>query len=253
MTNRRGMTLLEVVLALTIMASLAGLVATLWTQGARWTDERAGHARALRLARALELVRAQWAERRVSLRLDEQGASVQAEAGGVTFITTSAVLTPEWPIVRATYSVEPPPHVPATRRSLVYTEAPIIDPSAAQGRRRPDAGASTIPERPPEAPPIRRVVLLAGVENLRVERFGKAARVEAGEDRPAEPVTPAPGDAAAPAGPAIPPRSNATPEEKESRWRPIETSTARPPPALRLAGSFEEQEFACVLVVGDSR
>ena len=55
MRRARGVTLLEVLIATTILASLTVIVSTLWAQMKQWTDETTTHGSALRLQRARSL------------------------------------------------------------------------------------------------------------------------------------------------------------------------------------------------------
>jgi type II secretory pathway component PulJ len=119
------MTLLEVLVAITILASLTVIVAMLWSQTKRWTDEAGTHDTALRLQRALDLLDCQWERRLVGATLADGGSGgVSVDDTRLEFVTTESVLFPGWPIVRASY-IATEDAAPIGQRSgwrLVYEE-----------------------------------------------------------------------------------------------------------------------------------
>lgn len=249
---RRAMTLLEVVLAVTLLAAMSGLIATLWTQATRMSDDGNGQHRAMRLARVLEMLHSQWADRRTSVKLGKGGSSIEIAPDVLTFITATAVLEPGWPIVRARYVVERDYQTGVGVQSawrLIYEELPIVDLNSPQGR--PASSADSV-ARPLGAPREKRVVLLNGCHELNWQRFGRSELLES-EDQP-----PNPEDTIEPATnsnslTASKPKFTPTAEDKIPQWREIETTYRGRAPAIRLTGIFEEKEFSCVLIVGDSR
>lgn len=248
-TSRRAMTLLEVVLAVTLLASMSAVLASLWAQASAWTDDSTSHHRAMRLARVTEMVRSQWADRRTSAALDSAGASAVVEPGALTFVTATAVLEPGWALVRARYVVERDYEtgvgVQAAWR-LVYEELPLVDlaaPAGVPGERlgTADNRARNLVESPRE----KRILLLAGCGELRWERFGRSLDVED------EGSVAASGEEGTPAE-AVRARSR-TEDEVGLRWREIEAEFVGHARAVRLVGEFEERRFTCVFVIGDSR
>lgn len=244
--------MLEVVLAVTILAAMSGLIATLWGQASRMAGDGGSQQRAMRLARVVEMMRSQWADRRTSVSLDRSGASVAIEPEGVSFITATAVLEPGWPIVRARYLVERDYETGIGREAgwrLVYEELPVVAVAEEQGvPGLKGEEIRDVPERRPESPREKRMVLLNGCAELRWERFGRAARVEAAEaDRlkSGDEGTNGTDSSKEPAA-----RSEA---ERTEMWREFEEEWRGKSPAVRLAGQFEGKEFACVFVIGDSR
>jgi type II secretory pathway pseudopilin PulG len=253
------MTLLEVVLAVTILAAMSGLIASMWTQATRMADDGGGQHRAMRLARVLEMMRSQWADRRTSVKLGRGGSSVTVEPEAMTFITATAILEPGWPIVRARYVVERDYDTGTGALAawrLVYEELPVVDlespldqpgdseKALAPGERRA--------ERPVESPKEKRLMLLAGCAELGWERFGKSDRAEVEEaERSAENEVSESNDPST----TFATRRNATApaEERTSEWRPLVEGFRGKTPAVRLFGEFEGKEFACVFVIGDSR
>lgn len=250
MKSARAMTLLEVVLAVTLLAAMSTLIAALWSQASRWTGDSAGHHRAMRLPRVVEMMRTQWADRRTSARLDGKGATVRSDALSLTFITATAILEPGWPLVRAQYLVER--DIQSSRNGqpawrLVYLEMPLVDLSNPQGTPgvRPEGGDARA-ARSIDSPPVRRFVLLSGCSDLRWERFGRHQRLEA----PPQADQPAP---RADGTEADPPRVDTTEQEKAVMWREFEREYGGQLSAVRLTGVFEEQPFVCVFNIGDSR
>ena len=267
---RAGFTLLEMLLAITVLATLTALVAALWRQMGDWSGEGSKLQEALRLPRVVELLRAQWAERRsnVGMKDTDEGWSVQP--GVVEFVTTLPILDPSRPLVHVAYAVErdlESAGVGAERWRLVYFERPIVDPSARLGtivsRRqdgmlvqdaelRPATGSSPfgiIAARP------ARMILLTDCTELRLEYFddGTAARerrarrfeedAARSEGRPSNNLAQK-GDDSDPGD---------TGDEILTRWRLIEKQTPKRPPALRLGGVYQGEGFSCVLVLPASR
>ncbi len=104
MRRARGMTLLEVLIATTILASLTVIVSTLWAQTKQWTEETTTHDSALRLQRALDLLDHQWESRLIDVKLaDGETGIVLVDGTHLEFITTRGVLFPDWPIVKVAY------------------------------------------------------------------------------------------------------------------------------------------------------
>lgn len=247
--SRRGMTLLEVVLAVTILAALSGLVATMWRQSERMSREALGGRRELRLARVVEMLRSQWADRRTSVRLGREGGSVLIEREALTFISATSILEPDWPLVRARFIVERDDRSPGPLEAwrLVYEELPIANVDSVQAPADEETLASSRPAL--GAPPMRRLTLLAACPELRWERFGFGDAVES-EPGPveAEPaVNPEEPDALARAKRII------SADDRLPAWREITTEYRGRPWAVRLRGIVEEKEFSCVLIIGDSR
>ena len=244
---RHGFTLLELLLAITILASISALVAALWTQTSAWAGENGSTLKTMRLPRVLELLQAQWADRRGAFRLDEAGSSVIAEPDRLSFITATPILFPDWPVVRAQYIVErdydtPPGAPPAWR--LAYIETRLSDLSKppeeaedliAQGRGE-DAG---------------NYILLSNLASLSFDRFGvgnrsilkNGSRVEAEEENP-DPLEKQPSVL-----------QNRTPDEAEDKqkWRPFADPFDGLIPAVRLVGEYEGEAFSCVFVIEGSR
>lgn len=242
MMHRRAFTLIELMLSATILASVAALTAVLWAQASGWTSDAMSEHRGVRLARVIELMRSQWADRRTGVALDGKGATVRVERDGVEFITATAVLERGWPLVRASYLIEPDLDTGIGRPSawkLVYEESPIIEFDGPQGAARQGDREGSKPRRPPAAPPVRKTALLRGCDRLALERFGRELRVEARQGQ----------TESEPGAAAVPRRE----DHALPGWREVEREFAGVPPAIRLVGRMEGREFACVFVIEDSR
>ncbi len=108
MRRAKGFTLLEVLIATTILASLTVIVAMLWAQTKQWSEEATTHGSALGLQRSLEMLDLQWEHRLVDASLtDGEPGAVRVDDSRLEFITTRGVLFPDWPIVKAAYIAEP--------------------------------------------------------------------------------------------------------------------------------------------------
>jgi len=123
MSRARGMTLLEVLIATTILASLTVVVAMLWSQTKQWTDETRTHGSALQLQRSLDLLDRQWGARLTRVKLaDGEEGSVIVDGDRLAFVTTESALFPDWPLVRATYIARPTGPAPGSAWTLEYEE-----------------------------------------------------------------------------------------------------------------------------------
>ncbi|MCB9838793.1 MAG: prepilin-type N-terminal cleavage/methylation domain-containing protein [Phycisphaeraceae bacterium] len=187
MRRDRGMTLLEVLIATTILASLTVIVATLWAQTRQWTEETRTHDTALRLQRALDLLDAQWSGRltNATLPTGEPGAAV-VDGDRLEFTTTESALFPGWPLVRAAYTAvgeSPLPGAPVEWR-LVYEETRLgttsdpdfssEDPKVDPVNRRTESLA-TLTGRPRWS---------AALSDAQLTEWESAHGVSAGESRP---------------------------------------------------------------------
>ncbi|MBL0928216.1 MAG: type II secretion system protein [Phycisphaerales bacterium] len=234
-------TLLELLLAVTILAAITAFVAGLWASARDWTSDNASHHRALRLSQVLEIARAQWGDRRTSIQVDTQGSRAIARPDALIFVTATPILFPEAPLVQAMYAIEPSGALPgAGRANLVYQETRILrfdqPPPDAQMPVPTDLSVPSDRVR-------RRSVLLESVEGLRFERFGMP-------DVSAAAGPPPPADSRPTGGARSPQRRDWFPFTSPA---PASSTGAAPVPAVRLVGRFQNQEFACVFVIEASR
>ncbi len=205
----RAMTLLEVVLAVSVLAATLGLVAGLFSDGRRWAATSAAALRGERLARSIDLLREQWADRRTTVPLDERGASVRIDPGRLEFVTAHPLLLTGWPLVCAAYQIESDDQArgAAERWRLVYRERAVSDV------KRAPADTSAAPEAP-----VASLVLLRGCDGLEWQE----ARALGSED---------------------------TVADGGLGWGAVRPIATEHGPAIRLYGRMDGGEFACVLIV----
>ncbi|TVQ31708.1 MAG: type II secretion system protein [Phycisphaeraceae bacterium] len=252
--RRAGMTLLELIIALTLFAFIGSMAATLWSQARSWTDENAAAERSVRTHRVADFMQRQWADRRSDIAgFSAESDAVLVTANRIEFITASPALFPEWPLVRAAYMIErdelytgPPEQAPCR---LVYEETRVTRLDTFE-----DTAYDRRGERKKEV-----ITLLDDCRNLRWERFsieeivgdlesvfGIPEGVDpwltpengvAAERRPGEDGEPAPRTSRA---------AREAAEESERRERP-------PLRGVRLKGVHKDREFTWVLVGAGSR
>lgn len=257
MRTQRGMTLLELLLAVTLLAAVFALAAGLWSQASSWGADAGRSSRALRLARVLELMRAQWAERRTSVRLGGAGQTLLVDSERLEFVSGVSVLEAGWPLSIVELRIERDYEGASDgvlRSRLVLRETPIVDVGDGSSLKEEAGGGSVrrgaADGRPAEAPPIREIVLLKGCLGLAFERYGRSdaslraervrrARAESEADSQNEEVVA-----------ASEPRAEL--QEGED-WHALKGYEGPVPRAVRLVGEFEGEHFACVFMIGDSR
>ncbi len=269
----RAMTLLELLVAITMLASLSGMVAALWSQTRAWSGENTRLEHALDARRALDLMRRQWADRRSMVALGEDGLAVRLTEERLEFVTTSPAVAREWPLVRAAFIIErdPPPGFgePAPSR-LVYEETPIVAPGATDAKLSATSGVAT--------PESERIVLLEGCFDLRWEQRAPRQAAPAGLFDASAPMWTAVKDEsglyAGKAGggarlqtreelesasreadrnedpKAAPGAGKAKPEEEEEADQPEEAVRLS---TFRITGTWQDKEFTCLFVIAPSR
>ena len=256
----RAFTLLELLVAVTIIASVSTLLAALWAQTHRWAAENGSSLRTMRLPRAQEFLRAQWADRRGSFRLTDSGESVAAEPGRLSFVTASPALFPDWPVVRASIIVERDFETPAGAPpawKLVYEETKLADLESP-----PKEAESLIAEGGGEL--VRRQTLLGGLARLDFERFGVGDRSRQKQGSLTDESAPAPRPSAAGArggndeaegeeGLIGPIGEEERREEDTKRWRGFTQRFRGEMPAVRVVGEYEGEPFSCLFVIAGSR
>lgn len=157
-----GMTLLEVVLAVTTLAAMSTLIAGLWSQTRDWTLENASHQTALRRERALNMMREQWESRVLAVTLGGRGApAVALTERELAFTTLTPILFREHPMARVVYRlIEENAAVVGAHAvwKLEYEESPVRNPASAISSA---AGGDE----------SRTIILLEGLDELRFERW----------------------------------------------------------------------------------
>ena len=270
-TPARAFTLIETVLAVTLIASVTALAAMVWSSAVSHVEAADDTAAAADAQRIVELATAQWQSRRTIKAIEERGGQdaglIAFAHDGVSFVTTRAVVFTDWPLVHVTYRVVQNDDGTA---SLVYLETrvmnttgddPLVGGLGADGRAR-TAG----------------IELIANSDSLTVERYGIAPLFLDDPDW----VRRAPLDFVNDGASQSTNRSTAdtiirlnndetvsidmasqralygdptVPELVTPRWRtflatdPLEG----PPPAVRITGTLKGEPFTCVFANRDSR
>ena len=245
-----GMTLLELLLALTVMASVMGLLGTLMGQARSWTQRGATDQVLMRLQRVGEAMRAQWADRRTAVDLDEEGRKVAATASSLRFLTATGMLFPEWPLVVAEYRIEADTQHFSSGGvlwRLVYEETRLSGMEEIPGAYAVDVRGRPMREA---------MVLLEACPELWWERFGRGTDADGirgagrrGTEGGGRAVDGGGSDAPEDARGAESGARGAGEEERAYRWRPLEEGFEGFVPAVRLVGAHEGERFGWVFVV----
>lgn len=215
MACRSAFTLLELLLATSVLASMSVLMGTMLVHARSWRDGGDRLHATLTLPRVTALLQRQWSERRV---LTGDGAGFIAEPTRLQFVCSAPLLDPQWPLVRVSYRIEPEIGTGksgVSRWNLVYEEHRVTDVTtgATGGRQDLANGFGTDPHR---------LVLLASCAELGLEWFGREVQDEEGSS---------------------------------PSWNTIKNTgqTLTPALALRLIGHHQGESFSCVLATTVSR
>lgn len=230
----RAFTLLEVLLALSVLSMICLLVGAMWMQARGWSDQNASSHESMRLQRVCELLRSQWADRRTSASLDDDNRRVLATPESLTFITATPILYPDWPLVVSSYEIERQPGSPlgeAALYTLRYSETPL-------GRLDKQTQLVT--------PSTRTLALLSGVRVLRWERYGAA---DSAASLRTSKSSLAAADRSHDDPDAAPAETQTKPEDRVIRWRTFTAPDNRLIPAVRLLGEYNKEPLSCVFVV----
>jgi len=279
--RRTGFTLLELMVSIAILGAVFGLVGAMWGQAGSWNSAIDRHADGLRVQRVLTMMKDQWADRRRGVQIGEKKTDVVVTDLQITFTTASPILFPDWPLVVATYRIEPERELGRSGYwRLVYEEARIAAPTV-----RLEDVSSQSPAwnqgHDPRGRPVRdRMVLLDGLSRVRFERFGRDAEFDDSVKHPpptADGADESNNDDASPDGSAtqdarshtrnkqaeneseeeVEPGLGDTEREKLGKtemWRPMEeVGYSGVIPAVRLVGEKDKESFACVFVILASR
>ena len=236
--QRRAFTLLETLLAVTILSVLMGLVAVLWGQARTWTEDSVKEQNAMYITRILQTMRTQWSDRRAigqdRSALDSTGMTPDE----VRFVTATPILFPDWPLVRAVYRVEYDPDrgtLSDPRYRLVYSETRLPgghpDPLGSL-----DAAGMQM---------TQSIVLLEDCSVLHWERFGPARADQSRRSRDAE------NDEGARGSEDM--RRGDSSGRDAWEWRIFAEQFEDRIPAVRLVGQHGKERFACVLVAAPLR
>lgn len=252
-TQRRGFTLLEMLLAVTVLSTATLLIGAMWTQARSWSDDGYAAERLLRLQRASEAMRRQWNDRRTTVALNRKSGSVIAMPEELTFVTTTPLLFPDWPMVTASYRIERQPGSPLgdlARYDLVYTETKIAE----VGAKPKDDDVVRVYDEDEQS----TWTLLSGVQKLRWERFGQAlpaatiGRESEVNERGVKRQQRDDGRKLDENGNPIEIEEDddkRLTDDRINRWREFDLPDTRTIHAVRLLGEIEKEPFACVFVI----
>jgi prepilin-type N-terminal cleavage/methylation domain-containing protein len=220
-----GLTLLELLVSMAILAAIVTLTAAIWAQARAWADEADGHSGAAETSRIRLLLQQQWSMRRQNAHLDAaEGPPFRLSPDRLEFVTGSAILEPESGLVRAAYIVETSD---GGVQSVMYEEIPLTDPALSI---RPGAGTAA-------AQSIRRVTLLTECSDVRWERL--LQWTESADDG----VIPE----------TLREWTDAAPPEESQETAVMSDDLSKSEVAYRLAGRVDGRWFAWALVGADSR
>lgn len=263
--RRLAFTLLEVLLAVTVLGLITVLIAAMNAQLRDWTESSDESGESVRIQRAVELMRDQWAARvRVA---GGRGASeeLMTDPSYLSFVTSRPVLDPSFPIVRATYRLVPiDPDDESTRYDLVYEESPVgrVGPKKEEKQTDNQQVPRDEPQRDEERMkrdgPERREVLksriedaertwplIRGCEALSWERFGQGAIVLRNESAERRDEAPTPEYSLA--------SEEQLREQRLFTWREYDEKLPVNARAMRLVGERGKEPFTCVFVIAASR
>ena len=224
--SRRALTLLELLLAVTILASTMALVASVWAQAGAWTDDAGRFAGAMREHRTIAVMRAQWEDRRAQAAPGERPVFATTDHTTLSFVTATTLLFPDWPLALVAYRIEPDPDHTSPDGvpwRLVYRETRL---TGADGAPEPTALDGS------GEPYWRETVLFDNCRALAWERFGPEEAEDEDRERAAEERDGAEAD-----------------EAPVQAWHAYGARYDGPVPAVRLVGERDGKEFGCVFVV----
>ena len=271
--GRRAFTLLEVLLAVTVMGMITVLIASMNAQLRDWTERGSERAESVRIQRAIEFMRDQWSSRVNTA--GGRGEGLLTAPGYLSFVTSAPALDPGAPLVRATYRwVERRTDDGNARYDLIYEESPVgrVGPErrgrdeAQQDRRA--RGADQPAQQRTESPPrdeqeiqreqTRREALRARVddpehtwtliescEHGRWERYGQGAIILRNDAAKLEDRAPTSEYALA--------TDAVLRAQRRPSWRDYDEEIPENARAVRIAGERGKEPFTCVFVTAASR
>jgi len=231
----RAFTLLELLVAITILTAMTGLVAAMWGQMANWSAQNAQLQHSLRLQQAIEFMHHQWASRLAPIAPDQNSDSPvnwQATATDLQFLTTAPALFPDWPIVSVKYRVQhepvagPEDQIPA---KLIYEELRVTDLDHIVDVELDSLGQTA----------TQRLVLLDDCQGLRWQAWHEVSATDHRADTEQTSIADSWDDV------------TTTDKDLESGTDP-EASHTDTPQAVRLTGFHNQREFTCTFVAQGS-
>ncbi len=251
--KRSAFTLLEMLLAVTVLSMIGVLVATMLTQASDLHRDNDRRDATLDITRVVRLMTEQWEDRRSAVALGRNGESYAAAPGELAFVTARPILKPEWPLAIVRYRMEliGASIVEAERRyDLVYEERPVAAVGVSTETPKDDQ------EKEAQWRSAEKIVLLRDCVDLRLERFRSAQDAVLEELGPRSGAEGEGGDDAAAeigAGASLEERQAEMLRTAKSSWVVFEKPLTRAPSAVRIVGEYEGEVFACVFVGAASR
>jgi prepilin-type N-terminal cleavage/methylation domain-containing protein len=242
-SHRRGFTLLEVVLAIALLASMSVLIGALLSQTREWSEDSGNAGASLRVTRVIEALREQWGSRRTAVGITENGASVSVSPEAILFVTARPLLFTDWPLAIAEYRIEEDFTSSAgqgRRWKLIYTERRVTAMKDETSDKTDFAGRAL----------VESITLLSNCEALEWQRPPKAAAAEAGAEGTAE--SEGAEQASSSARPAEP-RPGEPEHFRRIEWAAVTPESTKEPGMVRLSGQRNKEAFSCVLIVRASR
>lgn len=240
--HRRGFTLLEVVLAIALLASMSVLIGALLSQTREWSEDAGSAGASLRVTRVIEALREQWGSRRTAVGITENGGSMSLSPEALQFVTARPLLFTDWPLAIAEYRIEEDFTSSAgqgRRWKLIYTERRVTAMKDETSDKTDLAGRAL----------VESITLLSNCESLEWQRPPKPAATEPGADGSTESEGAEPASAPRPAEP----RPGEPDHFRRIEWAAVMPESTKEPGMVRLSGERNKENFSCVLVVRASR
>lgn len=262
-----GFTLLEVLLATAVLASVIALVSTMFVQAHAMAEDAVAGSGATRAQRVVQALRTQWATRRSAMVGMSDAEAILIKPDSIAFLTSTPLLYAGWPIVEASYTIELDDvtgFAGESRYRLVYQERPVASVQTEAARwgeaddREEAESRRSFESFTPGDEGVRAMTMLRASRSLRFERYGRPVQFESFGGNTIGGV---PADSIESFQAAIAEQeADDEPTDAEAvgnleAWRPIpevadETQNDR---AYRLVGSHEGEAFSCVLNGAASR
>ncbi len=241
--RRRCFTLLEVVLAIALLASMSVLIGALLSQTREWSGDAGSAGASLRVTRVIEALREQWGSRRTAVGITENGGSVSISPEALQFVTARPLLFTDWPLVIAEYRIEEDYTSSAgqgRRWKLIYTERRVTTMKDETSDKADLAGRAL----------VESITLLSNCEALEWQRPPKPAAAEPSADGSTDSEGTEPASSPAP---QAEPRAGEPEHFRRIEWAAVTPESTKEPGMVRLSGERNKENFSCVLVVRASR
>jgi len=258
--HRSAFTLLELLLATSVLALMTVLLSALGSQLRAWSEDGERMQASMRLQRVVEVMRDQWAGRVA----DSSGVEgLLASPEYFTFVTSRPVLDLSFPVVRATYRWVPREDASGEPVfDLLYEETPVGRIGRARKQANESADQAEVGAQPEEQPseresdrrereliaqidePAQSWPLLRSFERGGWERFGRGAIVIRNDEAERKGIAPTLEYSFA--------SDSQLMAERVPRWRVFDQELPGTPRAVRLVGAEAKEQFTCVFVIAAS-